>query len=281
VLTAARGIADVVDAAMGAAVRLVTVARGIDPRRLTLVGFGGAGPTHVLALAEQFGVRRVAVPSMAGVMSAVGLISADIVHDVARSVRQLSSSVEGSDILEAIAELETVAGQAVTAQAPGAALTLHRSVDMRYRHQAHDVSVPLVEGGPDEILAAMEVDFRQIHKRRYGVESNDPVEIVGFVCVQLASCRGSRSRRAAQRQLAPQMFKESDGFNFVVTPPPTHRFTWRTKLVLQIGFLVRRSSRPGTHAWPYRPDGRSRATVKGVLRPFASTPRWRRPNEGD
>jgi N-methylhydantoinase A len=180
VFTAARGIADVVDAAMGAAVRLVTIARGIDPRRLTLVGFGGAGPSHVLALAEQFGVRRVAVPSMAGVMSAVGLISADIVHDVGRSVRQLSSSVEGSDILEAVAELETVAGQAVTAQAPGVALTLHRSVDMRYRHQAHDVSVPLVEGAPDEILAAMEADFRRLHKRRFGVESDDPVEIVGI-----------------------------------------------------------------------------------------------------
>ena len=68
---------------MAAAIRVVTVQRGIDPRDFTLVGFGGAGPLHAARLAETFGIPTIVVPCAAGVASAVGLVSTDLAveHD--------------------------------------------------------------------------------------------------------------------------------------------------------------------------------------------------------
>ena len=73
----ARTIHDIVNTNMVAAIRIVTIQRGIDPRDFTLVGFGGAGPIHLARLADAFGIRQVVVPWAAGVASAIGLVAAD------------------------------------------------------------------------------------------------------------------------------------------------------------------------------------------------------------
>ena len=70
----AEGVVAVVDAAMEQAVRAVTVERGVDPRELALVAFGGAGPLHACALADALGMPAVVVPPRAGVLSAVGIL---------------------------------------------------------------------------------------------------------------------------------------------------------------------------------------------------------------
>ena len=72
----------VVDAAMERAVRVVTVERGVDPRELALVAFGGAGPLHACAIADALGMRAVIVPPRAGVCSAAGLLSAPFGREV-------------------------------------------------------------------------------------------------------------------------------------------------------------------------------------------------------
>ena len=82
---AAWGIHTVVNANMRRALRLATVERGKDPRRCTLVGFGGAGPVHACRLARELGIARVLLPSGAGVGSAAGLLAADTVFDLART----------------------------------------------------------------------------------------------------------------------------------------------------------------------------------------------------
>ncbi len=84
--TSAEGVVAVVDAAMAQAVRKVTVERGVDPRELALVAFGGAGPMHACALADLVGISTVIVPARAGVLCAVGLLGAPVQHDVVRSV---------------------------------------------------------------------------------------------------------------------------------------------------------------------------------------------------
>ncbi len=71
----------VVDANMARALRVVSVERGIDPRGLALVAFGGAGPLHACALAEELGIERVLVPRASGVLSALGLAVADLRRD--------------------------------------------------------------------------------------------------------------------------------------------------------------------------------------------------------
>jgi len=82
----AEGVLAVVDAAMEEAVRVVTVERGVDPRGLALVAFGGAGPLHACALADALGMEAVIVPARAGVLSAVGILGAPMQVDLVRSV---------------------------------------------------------------------------------------------------------------------------------------------------------------------------------------------------
>ena len=77
---AAHGIRAVANAAMGRAIRAVTVERGRDPRDLTLIAMGGNGGIHAIDLARQLGIRRVIVPPMSGVFSAVGMLGADVEH---------------------------------------------------------------------------------------------------------------------------------------------------------------------------------------------------------
>ncbi|HEY4377376.1 MAG TPA: hydantoinase/oxoprolinase family protein, partial [Acidimicrobiales bacterium] len=81
----AEDVLAVVDEEMAQALRAVTVERGVDPRRLALVAFGGAGPVHACRLAEVLGMTTVIVPAAAGVLSAVGLVGAPVVRDVVRS----------------------------------------------------------------------------------------------------------------------------------------------------------------------------------------------------
>ena len=99
----AAGVVAVVDAAMAQAVRKVTVERGVDPRELALVAFGGAGPMHACALADLVGISTVIVPARAGVLCAVGLLGAPVQHDVVRSV------AAGADTDLALAEVVAAA----------------------------------------------------------------------------------------------------------------------------------------------------------------------------
>jgi N-methylhydantoinase A/oxoprolinase/acetone carboxylase beta subunit len=82
----AEGVLAVVDAAMEQAIRVVTVERGVDPRGLALVAFGGAGPLHACALADALEMAAVIVPARAGVLSAVGILGAPLQVDLVRSV---------------------------------------------------------------------------------------------------------------------------------------------------------------------------------------------------
>src|SRR5262249_18920905 len=101
VLEAAAGIADVVDAGMAAALRIVSVERGYDPREFALVAFGGAGPVHAARLAEELGIPQVVVPPIPGGFSALGLVASDIRRDYART---FNASLDGARLgdLEAV-----------------------------------------------------------------------------------------------------------------------------------------------------------------------------------
>ncbi|HZT45159.1 MAG TPA: hydantoinase/oxoprolinase family protein [Gaiellaceae bacterium] len=143
VLAVAEGIVRVVNANMARALRVVSVERGIDPRGLALVAFGGAGPLHACALAEELGIARVLVPRASGVLSALGLAVADLRRDyVGRTFEEL----------EAHADL------------PGATLT--RYLDMRYPGQAHELTI---EAG---------ADFHAAHEQRYGFRLEAEPEVV-------------------------------------------------------------------------------------------------------
>jgi len=137
----AEGVVSVVDAAMERAVRVVTVAEGIDPRALALVAFGGAGPLHACAIAASLGMAAVIVPPRAGVLSAVGLVCSPRQRELVRSW----PTPRDHGGLEAA--LDTLAAEAATL-VPGA--EIERLVDCRYEGQSHELTVAGVAGFPAE-----------------------------------------------------------------------------------------------------------------------------------
>jgi N-methylhydantoinase A/oxoprolinase/acetone carboxylase beta subunit len=145
----------VVDAAMERAVRVVTVERGIDPRDLALVAFGGAGPLHACAIADALGMRAVIIPPRAGVCSAAGLLCAP-------KAREVVQSFAGDALSKALAAVEREARSLV-----GAGAAVETAVDCRYVGQSHELTVPT----PD--------DFPAEHERRNGhVRPGAPVEVI-------------------------------------------------------------------------------------------------------
>ena len=152
----AEGVLAVVDESMVQAVRAVSVARGVDPRGLALVAFGGAGPLHACAVAEALGMPAVVVPPRAGVLSAVGVLGAARQSDHVRSWSGMGS------LEDALVDLAVVASRSV-----GGGAVVDVAVDCRYEGQSHELTVPDVD------------DFAAEHERRNGYERGDAaVEVV-------------------------------------------------------------------------------------------------------
>ncbi len=151
----AEGMVRVVDASMERAVRVVTVERGVDPRDLALVAFGGAGPLHACAVADLLGMRAVIVPPRAGVCSAVGLLCSPRRRDIVRSFA-------GGNLADAVEEIRQAALTLVSASA-----NVETAVDCRYVGQSHELTVAAPE------------DFPAEHARRNGhARPGAPVEVV-------------------------------------------------------------------------------------------------------
>jgi N-methylhydantoinase A len=150
-------VVDVVNAEMLRALRVVTVERGHDPRGLALVAFGGAGPLHACALAEELGVRTVLVPEAAGVLSALGLVASDERRD---SVRSYLCPLEEAGELPRGGE-----------------------ADLRYAGQSFELTVPLGDRGGGALAEA----FHRAHEDRYGYA--DRGRAIELVAVRTAEVR--------------------------------------------------------------------------------------------
>ena len=154
------------------ALRVMTVERGIDPRDFALLAFGGAGPLHAAAIADELGMRRILVPRASGVLSALGLAAADRrvsrQHTVLLSGAALSDSALAAARDELLREARTILGTAGEQS--------RVACDVRYRGQSHELTV---EAGPaisaDEVRDA----FAAEHERRYGWQEEDAdIEVV-------------------------------------------------------------------------------------------------------
>jgi N-methylhydantoinase A len=175
---AAAGIARVAAAEMAQAVRVVTVERGIDPRDLALVAFGGAGPLHAAQIARELGMRRVVAPLASGVLSALGLIVSERRRDVVESVLLRGETFTRERISEAVARL----GEKATRELGEAAAELRVTFDLRYTGQAFELSIEpqLV---PD--LAELREAFDLAHDERYGY--SDPDAELELVTLRVAA----------------------------------------------------------------------------------------------
>ena len=169
----AAGIVEVANAVMARALRRVSVARGRDPRDLALFCFGGAGGLHAAELAAALGMREVIVPPAAGTFSAWGLLEADRVRDAARGVLEALADC-GRDRRDALAApLEAALREAMAGESGAGPLRFERQLDLRYRGQSYEISVP---EGDDPAN-----DFHCLHRERYSHDRRQtPVEIVAL-----------------------------------------------------------------------------------------------------
>ncbi len=164
-----QGVVDVVDANMEQAVRVVTVERGVDPRDLTLVAFGGAGPLHACAVAEGLGMRTVVVPPRAGVFSAVGLLTAPRQREVVRSLAGSARVDTLSTTAEALSEQATTLVSGPGGADPRSDVEVELAYDCRYEGQSHEIMVGSVDAFHDE------------HERRNGwCDRSAPVAVVAI-----------------------------------------------------------------------------------------------------
>jgi N-methylhydantoinase A len=168
----ARGIHAIVNANMAATIREITVRQGLDPRDCALVAFGGAAPQHATGVAQELGIRDVVVPTHGSVLSAVGLLTAELQASAVRSVLR-PVGVIADDAFEAeLGELEREARERL-GEVDGDDLLVTRSAGLRYEGQSHELSIPL-DGSPEQVVGR----FEDAHERLYGTRLGHPVEIV-------------------------------------------------------------------------------------------------------
>ena len=172
----AAGIVAVATAVMARALRRVSVARGLDPRRMALVPFGGAGPLFGCALADALGMRTVVIPSHPGVLSALGLAAAGERVDLLASHHRELDRLQPTDIGRAFSTLLREGSE----QLPGGALW--RYADCRYVGQGYEVTIPVTTNNPRQIRDA----FLAAHRERFGHSGSDqPVELVNLRVVAI------------------------------------------------------------------------------------------------
>jgi N-methylhydantoinase A len=170
----ARGIVRVADAEMIRALRVISIERGLDPRELTLVAFGGAGGLHACALAEELAIGRILVPLAAGVLSALGLAISEVRRDHVHPFQAELEAADPAEVEACFAELEARArGQF----AGDERLSVARRADVRYQGQSFELMVSA------EDLAGLPGRFHDEHERRYGYRMED--EVVELVHLRL------------------------------------------------------------------------------------------------
>lgn len=169
----ALGMLRIINAHMEGAIRVISVQRGYDPRECTLVAFGGAGPLHACELAASLRIPRVLIPPVAGVLSAFGMLAADVIKDY---VLTIMLPLAGSDdvIAASLANLSQQGRRDLIGE--GCAeerVSIERALDLRYVGQSYELSVPFDDG------ADMASAFHRAHAQRFGYsDEREPVQVV-------------------------------------------------------------------------------------------------------
>jgi N-methylhydantoinase A len=170
-LATAAGIRAVANQEMTRALRVITVERGIDPRRFDLLPFGGAGPLHAIDVAAELGIDRIVCPRPGGVLSALGLVCAERRRDTTQTVMLSGPELTANAIADAVGA--TVAG---LDRDPDA--TLEAIYELRYSGQSFELPIDApLDPDPADLVAA----FAAEHERRYGYRGDDgAVELVNI-----------------------------------------------------------------------------------------------------
>jgi N-methylhydantoinase A len=168
----AAGVVRVVNATMEKAIRVVSIERGRDPRRFTLVAFGGAGGLHACALADALSIPHVIVPAFPGALSALGILWSDVVKDYSRTVLwRVAREIPLAKLNREFSVREQASTQDFAREGWDGTPRFNRTVDLRYRGQGYELNLPLTR--------SLLRDFEAEHRRRYGyTHAKREIEIV-------------------------------------------------------------------------------------------------------
>ena len=236
-VTAAYGVAEIVDENMANAARVHAVERGTDIAGRTLIAFGGAAPLHAARLAEKLGITRVIVPADAGVGSAVGFLRAPAAYELVRSRHMRLDRFDPATASSVVADMEREAQALAKTAAGDEALTSSHHANMRYVGQGHEIAIRL----PDRALnaedaktlrEAFEAEYRRLFARHIPnaiIEIMSWSVLVSTVEAKPASLPEANPRDGAMRVGTRQLYD-------------TARKTWSKAAV-----YLRSSLAPGMH----------------------------------
>lgn len=168
-IQAAGAVLKLANMKMAGAIRMVSVARGHDPRDFTLFAFGGAGPLHASALARELGLPRVLVPARPGITNALGCVVADLRHDFVNTLNQPVASLD-TEKVRAVFDAHIAEGKALIAQEAvrPEEIRISHSADMQFVGQTHIINVPLPSADVDR--ATVQTLFERAYFARFRVE---------------------------------------------------------------------------------------------------------------
>ena len=177
---AASGIIKIVNAAMAKILRIVSVERGYDPRDFALMCFGGAGPMHGCALAEELRTTKIIIPPNPGLFSAYGLLAADFRNNFAKAIMKPIDEVDVKKGEAVFQKLEIQGAKLLEKQrVPKTNMQFIRQMDLRYFGQSYELTISTCRPLTREVLHQTVESFHEKHKAVYGYAvKNEPVELV-------------------------------------------------------------------------------------------------------
>jgi N-methylhydantoinase A len=240
-LDLAASIVEIANENMASAIKMVSLERGHDPRRFSLLAFGGAGPLHSASIARAVGIPRVIVPQYPGVFSALGLLLADIRVDKVWTQAFRSTDVDAALVARQFAGIEQRALGELRQEGFDGEPEIRRAINMRYFGQNYEHEVEIRDGEIDD--AALESAFRSfgaLHAERYGyLIEGEVIELVSFRVTAIGK-RPEVEIRAPEAEHAPErrsrdVFMRGLGF---VAAQVVHRRALRPGEVLEGPALI-------------------------------------------
>ena len=175
------GIHDLIDETMAGAAKTHIAEKGGNPKIVTIAAFGGAGPVHAYSLAKKLGARRILIPPLAGVGSALGFFTAPIAFEMVRSHKLSLRDADFVEIEKVFQAMEAEGANTIQKAGTIENITYERSVDMRFIGQGFEVNVPIL--GSDFSQMTLD-DIRGYYDARYevlyGRTFDAPLEFVNF-----------------------------------------------------------------------------------------------------
>ncbi|KMY66344.1 hypothetical protein AAU61_17970 [Desulfocarbo indianensis] len=229
VTEAAWSMRKVIDHQMVDGISLVSIQRGEDPRKYTLVVAGGAGALHAASLAKTLGIKRLLVPKTSSVFCALGGVIADVRHDFVESLTLRTADVTPEALNQGFEHMKRKGDAYLEKEGVSIKDRYYlRSVDMRYKGQYHELEMPVPSRGPVEeeiidqsVIEQMVEEFHQLHESLYSYRDNVDTEMLNL---RLAACGKvptpvvkeqpfvSRNGQQHQKGERPVYFEELEGF---------------------------------------------------------------------